>query len=265
MTPNETVSAPTLALIRELEEVAADSVPAAVATTLGGWRLRFNHGVKRRPNSVLANRDDATLTLAAKLEHAEAFYAAHGLKARFQLCAASLPAGLDEALAARGYRRVPESVCVQVAPPGRVRPISEAHAAGTKVALSGRPSEEFFELYNLIDGLSGVKATAFREMLAQLPGKPVFALAHTPDGRPAATGVGVAHGGWLGLFNIGTHPSARRQGLASAVVTALLRWGEEKALSGAYLQVSAANTGAQAVYERLEFKTLYEYFYREQP
>ncbi len=90
------------------------------------------------------------------------------------------------------------------------------------------------------------------------------ALAFT-KGRPAATGVGVAHGGRLGVFNVATHPDARRQGLASRVVGAICGWGRDRGLGEAYLQVSSGNKGALAVYERLGFRTLYEYFYLEQP
>lgn len=252
------------ARIREIEEVAADAVPAAVVETLGGWRLRFNHGVKRRPNSVLANLDDGTLDVETKIGRAEAFYASHGLRARFQLSPASMPEALDALLADRGYLRVPESVCVQVAALDAL-PNSLATKAATGLALLSQPSEAWLELLCETEGLTGVQAAALREMLDKLPGEGMFALARDRAGRPAATGVGVAHGGLLGLFNIATHPQARRQGLASAVVAGLCSWGRERNLTRAYLQVSAGNTGAQTVYQKLGFRTLYEYFYREQP
>ena len=57
--------------VRALEETAADAVPAAVVERLDGWRLRFTYGVKRRPNSVLANADGGSLALEAKLARAQ--------------------------------------------------------------------------------------------------------------------------------------------------------------------------------------------------
>ncbi len=92
----------------------------------------------------------------------------------------------------------------------------------------------------------------------------MFALASDAAGLPAATAVGVDHGGWLGIFNVATHPQARRQGLATALTAQLCRWGEQRGLSGAYLQVATNNAGARRVYERSGFTTLYRYFYREQ-
>ncbi len=274
--------------IRAVENIAADAVPAAVVEMLGGWRLRFNHGVKRRPNSVLANFDDGT-EIEAKITQAEAFYAAYGLKARFQLSPASQPQGLDEILAARGYNRVTDAVCVQVAPLSAARfpkaRLLETHLVEThspealspgthlseirpqptpKVVMLENPDETFLQLYCETEQLAGIQAATLQKMLSQLPGKTVFALAYS-GGRPAATGVGVLHGGRLGLFNIATHPAARRRGLASAALTRLLRWGQQGGATEAYLQVSESNLGAQAVYEQLGFKTLYHYHYREAP
>ncbi len=245
--------------VREIEEIAADAVPAALVQSLDGWRLRFNHGFKRRPNSVLANQNGGALDTETKIARAEAFYAAHGLHARFQLSPASLPADLDARLETRGYVRAGEPVCVQVAALSKLglRP-----AAG-EVTLLEHPTETWLALYIEAENLGSVKAAALRDMLGKLPGRPVFALASDSAGRPAATAVGVDHGSSLGIFNVATHPQARRQGLATALTAQLCRWGEQRGLSGAYLQVAANNADARRVYERLGFTTLYSYFYRE--
>lgn len=247
-----------LTRIRGIEEAAADAVPAAVVEHLGGWRLRFNHGVKRRPNSVLANVDDGTLDIETKLAQVETFYAERGLRGRFQLSPASVPDDLDARLAERGYVRAAESVCVRVAP------LKNVALPAPELTLLEKPTEAWLALYCEVEGLTGVKALVFRDMLAKL-GEATFALAVGHAGRPAAVGVGVAHGGLLGLFNIATHPAARRQGLGSAVVTGLRSWGRERGLGYGYLQVAEGNAGAQRVYERLGFRTLYRYHYREQP
>ena len=259
----EPVTAEQLARIRHTEEVAADAVPAAVTEYSDGWRLRFNYGVKRRPNSVLA-AESGTLSLEAKVAQAEAFYAAHGLKARFQLSPASLPRGLDAFLAARGYGRVPEAVSVQVASLDAAAEVYPKAPDQAMVELLEHPDETFLNLYCTTEGLSGRRAAAFSEMLGKLPGRAAFALVYF-EGRPAATGVGVVHGGMLGLFNIATAPSARRRGLASTAVTALLRWAHVQNVKTAYLQVSERNTGAQVLYERLGFQTFYHYYYLEAP
>lgn len=247
-------------LIRQIEEVAADAVPPAVVQRLGGWRLRFNHGVKRRPNSVLANAEDGSVPLAEKLERVEAFYARYGFGARYQLNTASQPDDLEATLLARGYLRVPEAVSVMT-----LELTDLPTTDSSSLSLTPTPSDTWLELYCEIEGLSGKKREAFSEMVTRFPGVSCFALTRDENGREAAVGVGVLHGGLLGLFNIATHPSARRQGLAAKVVRGLCGWARDEGVDTAYLQVAGENSPAQALYDRLGFSTLYEYFYLEQP
>jgi ribosomal protein S18 acetylase RimI-like enzyme len=66
----------------------------------------------------------------------------------------------------------------------------------------------------------------------------------------------------VGLFEIGTLPSRRRRGLATAVVERLLAWGERQGARAAYLQVMGVNAPARALYARLGFTEAYRYWYR---
>ncbi len=230
-------------------------------TPLDGWRLRFNYGVKRRPNSVLANVHTGTLAVADKVRRAEAFYASHGAQARFQLSPASSPQGLEALLEARGYLRAPDAVSVQTLELERFARLS----LPKNVTLLTNPTPDWTQLYCRTEGLAGVRAEAFCSMLARLPGQSGFALALDREGRPAATALGVAHAGLLGIFNVATSPHARRQGLATEVTSALLSWGKALSLARAYLQVSERNSAAQALYARLGFCSLYRYGYLEAP
>src|SRR6266511_4493265 len=86
----------------ELEAVAYDFWRAPEVAELDGWRLRFAHGVTGRANSVWPN-GPGTLPLDEKIERAEEWYRARGVPVLFQLTEAAQPAGLEEALVARGY------------------------------------------------------------------------------------------------------------------------------------------------------------------
>ena len=66
----------------------------------------------------------------------------------------------------------------------------------------------------------------------------------------------------LGIFGMGTAPSHRRQGIATAVVDALLTAAAERGTQQAYLQVETANDGAIALYRRLGFERSHGYHYR---
>lgn len=66
----------------------------------------------------------------------------------------------------------------------------------------------------------------------------------------------------LGLFDIATHPLARRQGQAQALCSALIRNAAADGATQAYLQVVASNTAAIALYRKLGFRIAYGYWYR---
>ena len=71
--------------ILQVEQCALHSLPATEDVALGGWRLRFDHGLHRRGNSVWPNADDGSIPLEQKLARAESFYAARALPVRYQI------------------------------------------------------------------------------------------------------------------------------------------------------------------------------------
>lgn len=66
------------------------------------------------------------------------------------------------------------------------------------------------------------------------------------------------------ITNVATHPSARRQGLGRAVVTALLARAPSLGLSYIYLEVRPSNEAAIALYRALGFEEIGRrpHFYR---
>jgi ribosomal protein S18 acetylase RimI-like enzyme len=239
-----------------IEELAANAVPAAVVQEFDGWRLRFNWGVTRRANSVLALRA-GSLSLAAKIAVAEDFYRRRNIPCRFQLNQASAPADLDATLAERGYMASAPTF-VQVAP--------------LEVLLGGAPgsatvSEQFDEdwlaAYVAGEGeTNSVKIGVRREMLQRVGPQAGFAAASV-DGALAAVAFGVVERGWLGIFSVATVPSYRRRGLARHTLGELARWAQRYGAAQCYLQVFSTNAPAVALYAGLDFRTMYEYWYRE--
>ncbi|HEX2892410.1 MAG TPA: GNAT family N-acetyltransferase [Marmoricola sp.] len=56
-------------------------------------------------------------------------------------------------------------------------------------------------------------------------------------------------GDWLGVHDVRVEPEHRRQGLARAVVAALLGWGSERGATTVWLHVETGNDAAIALYE----------------
>jgi len=83
------------------------------------------------------------------------------------------------------------------------------------------------------------------------------------QGETIGIGLGVFERGWLGIFNMLTHPACRRQGVASAILRRLAQWGHALGAADLYLQVMDDNLPARHLYERAGFIAQYGYHYRQ--
>ena len=237
---------PSAAEIRALEEVGYRIWVSPEVEELDGWRLRHARGLTGRANSVFPNATGAQ-PLDEKVDRVEAWYAARGLPARWQLTGGSLPASLHEALAARGYGCPADPVSVETAvlppvePDPRVEVREEADPSWVALWASTRGSEDL---------------DTARALLTGSPGRTAFARI-----EGAAVGRAVACDGWLGITSMVTLPEARRQGLARAIVDSLVSWGRSAGCTYGLLQVESTNDSARALYRGLGFVEQYAYRY----
>lgn len=254
-----------LQTIFTIETIAANAWPAAVVEVCGGWRLRSTQGVTRRANSVWPNHDDGTLPLEAKLAQVEAFYAAHGRPAIYQICDAMQPTQLDAVLAGRGYA-VEAPTFVQTAPLATLleRLPSLRHYPTFKVEVSETFDAQWFTFYCASEEVSTIAAPVRRTILERI--SPVHGFVTLYAGEEvAALGLGVVEAGWLGIFSMATLPAFRRRGAARAILRTLAVWAQLYDAQHAYLQVMENNLPAQQLYAGAGFTSAYRYHYRVKP
>ena len=242
------------AAARELETLALRAWPARVVEPLGGWRLAFTDGFTRRLNSVQALDWDADVDLAAAIDRVEAFYAGHGLPARFRLTALSRPAGLDQVLATRGYT-VEAPTDVMVADP----PLTILPDPAADVALTDTPSPAWLDLF-----AAGEHAASRRALLDRMAAGTVFGTIRL-DGRVVGLGLLVIDGASAGIFAMQVQPPHRRRGLATGLLQAFAAEARRQGAGRLYLQVEQDNPAARALYLRASFRLAYGYHYRQQP
>jgi N-acetylglutamate synthase len=245
------LAAPSSADILTLEAVAERGWRAAERVELDGWVLRADQGFTGRANSALPLRAPHR-PLAEQLAAARDWYHARGLPLRLQL---PLPARrmFDLAVADRGF---PADVDVRVL---------TARLAGVDldgvVELAADPSPEWLARYNYRGSTLPPSA---RALLVRHP-RVAFASIRR-SGDLLAIARGAVDQGWLGVTAVEVDPSARRQGLASALTRSLSTWAvrSHDATRG-YLQVSSDNAAALALYAGLGYRHHHDYRYRTEP
>ncbi len=244
--------------VETIERAAFDAWPAAEMVPLDGWRLRFNHGVTNRASSVWPGAGASELSLTARIEAVERWYAERGAPACFQLSSAADPADLDATLAARGYADF-SPVSVEVASAARVSALAAPPACESSCVEA--LGEEWFELSGRRGRFRGEQVDVYRALLGRLTGRAGFALVRT-GGAAAAVGLAVVAPPWAGVFSMLTLPGFRGRTLGDAVLAALARWALSRGASRLYLQVERDNTAARRLYARAGFAPRYAYHYR---
>lgn len=251
----------TPAAIRRLEELALNAWPALQTLHLDGWVLRFADGYTRRANSVnplyRPQGDlDRNLTLA------EAHFARRGLPTVFKLTPAAEPAGLDAALAARGYAEDART-SVQLLDLGALAPTEPGGTVTcpSSVEVAEALTDDWLAAVGVLAAIPARHQPTLRRMLGLLAPQAAFATLAS-EGQVVACGLAVLEAGHVGLFDIVTHPAHRRQGHARRLILDLLAWGKQQGAHTGYLQVMLNNPAALALYAGLGYREVYQYWYR---
>ncbi len=263
--------------IAALERAAGEAWPAPEIAPLGDWLLRAAGGWTGRANSALPLGDPGR-PLTEALAEVTRWYAARGLPARVNV-PLPLCAPVDAALAAAGWTALPEVLVLTVptralaladpnpaqtvpgptgpTPSGPARAGLERTAPGP-VVLSREPDADALAL---IAGHKGALPPQAYPVLCG-PACVRFAAVRDPAGALLAVARGAVTRRRLHLSLIQVVPAQRRQGLATAVLRELARWGDALGAHTSYLQVEHSNTPAVRLYQRLGFTSHHTYLTR---
>ena len=240
---------PSAAEILALSAVSSRGWRAEETADVGGWRLRANHGVTNRANSALPLRRPST-SLSDTLDAARKWYTTRGLPVRVQtpLHARRL---LDAELAERGWPASHETLVLALRIP------AAPDAPG--VHILAEPDDAWLDRFRNGTTPAGMRALITRH------DRVGFAEIRQ-GGVTVAIGRGAVDDDWLGITAVEVAPDQRRQGLATAIVHALWRWGT--GVHGAkhsYLEVEADNEPAITLYRGLGYWEHHVYRYRTEP
>jgi len=240
-----------LATVRSIEERALNAWPALRTESSHGWLFRFSNGYTKRANS--ANAVAPTVPFPEIFRHAELLYAAQQLPLIFRI---SPLAGteVDSHLDNLGFRRMDETLVMVAA-------IPQNSWQDDQVRIRMNPDESWSTWFADAHGIAAHHRRTHYLMLASLRLPAAYAMLMTED-RAIVFGMAVLESEMIGLFDIVTTPSERRQGAGRRLTVSLLAWAATKRACHAYLQVTAKNIAARSLYEKLGFREAYRYHYR---
>ena len=241
-------TAPSLALRAELAGLNASAPPQQ--KEVDGWLIRLSPGKAKRSRCINALKA-GSLPVDEVLARCQRSFEAAGLPFIVRLTPWSQPPGLDERLAAKGWKFFDAAdvlVLDHLTPdpaPAPITPLDAQAYAATVGALRGSSAK-------------AIAAHAERTANATVPYQG-FGLFDSAGGL-LACGQIVREGSLVGLYDIA---SARpRQGHAERLCRALLATAYAQGAREAYLQVGCDNDAAQQLYRKLGFTWAYRYHYR---
>ena len=242
-----------------VEEAGLNALQTQRHLFYDGWLLRLSPGKAKRARSVNAHFG-STLPLAVKIAHCEALYARHALPALFRITPFDRPADLEATLAARGYEAFEQTLVM--ATPLAAAPAVAPPAPGITVA--DVEASAFVDIVGDLRGTPAPQREAHRERLLNslLANRMLVVRA---GGDIACAGQIVIDGELAGIYDVATAEAARGRGYATLACAALLSWASREGARAAYLQVSANNAAAIAIYRKFGFATRYTYHYRGRP
>ena len=253
-------------LLSRIEDASLNASAAPQQWWMDGWIVRASPSKAKRSrciNAVAQGRQP----LEEKLPRVLAVYRQAGLTPFLRITRYTQPAGLDTALADRGWSSLDDTrVLVRLPTPASTLPPEPDRPlpAGTHWA-----ELEAAEYAEAVGALRQSPVQARQAQAQRLLACPVryrgYAIRRDADGAVLCCGQFAREGDLVGLYDVYTREDARGQGLAALLCQRLLSISMAEGGLIAYLQVEADNAPAWSVYRRLGFVEGYRYHYRQAP
>lgn len=239
-----------------MQELAEQTWPPPEQFDLGMWRLRWAGPRAGRANTVrVAGRPDRGIPDA--LVAVADWYTERGGWPMLQVPS---PSQFDDIFEGHGWAVLRRSR-LMAASTQRVALATESARARTDMVLSvaDTPDEEWLTLLSGDD----VGARADIEPILTAPAQVGFVSCRKSDsGELLGIGRGVVVGDRAGINNMVTAPEARRRGVATAVIGALVDWAEPLQIFRWFLRVPTDSEPALSLYDTLGFTRHHDYVYR---
>ena len=224
-----------------MERAHVHAWPALRTERIDGWLWRSSGGGSKRANSV-STVDFTGTDVGVAIAAVETRYSALGAEVRFQTFDESGPAGLPDALRARGYTDASPTVTMFRRQDGL--PVPDG------VEIRDAVWDEWLEVY--LEAITENRREMNQVILRHIPAPKAF-FGYRRGGRIIATALCVVSNGCAVIECVATRLENRQQGAARAVLAGLLDWATRQDADWVGLQAVADNAPAIRLYESLGF------------
>lgn len=242
---------------KSIEEFSINAWPALQTVLLDGWLLRFADGYTKRSNSISALYEGGELSLVDKIARSEAIYEQAGQPAIFKITPFVHP-DLEPLLEQRGYRKIEPSLVMELDDLAQVPAPSPEY----RIRIEPSVTQTWVDELRTVGGLSERNGRTTMKLFERPLLRTGFFTLY--DGEtPVACGIGAANEAYVGLFDIATRSEWRNRGLGEQLLRHILIWAREGGTRRSCLMVLKDNPPANRLYEKLGYRTIYEYSYRQ--
>jgi len=247
--------------IQEIESATRIAWPAIEEIELEGGTLRYASGVSRRSNALIP-KVSGRFCPQQLISETERFYSAKGQDAVIKVLIT------EKANCAFGkLDMLLEEVKYQKQAPTAVLGLQLNQDPGLKLSKTGfhiieSTKDDWVAAWQAVRMFNPVRYNSHRQLLRRISGIVYCLVMHDDHLNPCATGMAVLNKKTLGIFGIATSKKYHGQGLASQIISELLRWGRLRGAGFAFLQVEERNLPALALYKKFGFTQQYSYWYR---
>ncbi len=231
-----------------LQAVAPEHIEAA----LPGWLLPMDSGSIGRARSAVPLHHHHTD--AQVLDAIVARYRARGFVPAFRVPDLPGCSALHQGLLARGFRRE-QATLTQC---GTVQALLAVHP-GPVCELAARPDEAWVAMF-LGEGFDPVEGASRAQSLGRASGT-LYASVRDEGGHTVACGAAALSHGWLSVHGMRTAAAHRGRGLAAQVLHSMAHEARRQGIERVFLQVTADNAPALALYRRAGLATAWPYAY----
>lgn len=246
-----------LPLVRRLEAVGFRAWPAASVVYDGSWQVRLTGGhSSKRLNSIVPLDPSDHRDMAKRIEKARKRFEAYGrmlVVRETPLC----PPLLIEHLRSEGWKTFDTTDVMTI-------DLTEVELPDTLDYLPSHDIGRFIDASIALNGEEAGYKAALAEILSSIKPPSGFFIKETPAAGPVAVTLCVQDNDLAGILSFAVAESHRRQGLATEILTAALRWARLSGARSAWLQVVSDNEPAVALYRKFGFRKVYEYRYWRQ-